>query len=449
MALKNHFRIAIFLLGAAAAAAQTPSPFQADTQPGQPTPPTQPAALSTPQNGGAQSRDTLTGDWNGLRGKLVDKGCTFSLVYEAEVFGNQGGARQGAISDGLFNLSLDLDLEKATGFWKGALFHTNAYYIYGPGLSARYVGDFSNTSNIAGYNTARLQELWLQQSLWQKSVSVRAGLLAADTEFIVSQASSLFINSTFGGPSLFSQNFTDAPIYPVANPAIRLDVAPVPAFDLKAALFGISASSDQDKNDRHGTYFDIDDGALGIVEGAFLLNQEPNAHGLVGSYKLGGLVHRGDYTTFHAQAENALGRGPLSGHGTNYAVYGIVDQEIYKSGDRIIEIFGRGGVAPGRYSFIDAYFDAGFNFIGFVPQRAADAAGIGIARSTVSREYSDARQLEGDSPSTAETVIEATYKVNITKWFTAQPDFQYVLNPSGVLGSRDALVLGLGTTITF
>jgi len=419
-----------------------------DTQTSQPVPPTQPAG-PTAADSSLMGRDTLTGDWYGLRSQLAAKGFTPSLIYEAEVFGNWGGARQGAISDGLFTPALDIDLEKATGFWKDAAFHVNAYETYGPALSEHYVGDFSNTSNISGYNTFRLQELWLQQNFWQKRASIRAGLLGADSEFFAAQASSIFINSTFGAFDLFVPNFTDAPAFPVANPAIRLDAAPVPAFDFKAAVFGMSASSDQDGNDRHGTYFDIDDGAMLAFEGAFLLNQGPDDHGLAGSYKIGGFIHRGDYKTWHSQAEAALGRGPLSGNGTNYAVYGVIDQVLFKNGDRTIEIFGRGGVAPSRYSFVDAYFDTGFNFTGFIPSRAGDTAGVAIARAAVSGDFSDAQQLEGNPPSTAETVIEATYKIGLSKWWNIQPDLQYIVNPSGVVGSRNAFVLGVRTTITF
>lgn len=41
-------------------------------------------------------RDTLTGDWGGLRTALADQGVTISASYTAEVFANvQGGMKRG------------------------------------------------------------------------------------------------------------------------------------------------------------------------------------------------------------------------------------------------------------------------------------------------------------------------------------------------------------------
>jgi carbohydrate-selective porin OprB len=45
--------------------------------------------------------------------------------------------------------------------------------------------------------------------------------------------------------------------------------------------------------------------------------------------------------------------------------------------------------------------------------------------------------------------IEVTYQVHVTPWCNIQPDLQYIINPSGVVGSHNALVLGLRTSINF
>jgi porin len=55
----------------------------------------------------------------------------------------------------------------------------------------------------------------------------------------------------------------------------------------------------------------------------------------------------------------------------------------------------------------------------------------------------------GGRPSTAETVIEATYKAQIAPWWTIQPDLQYIVTPSGVQGSQNAVVVGLRTNVAF
>ena len=98
---------------------------------------------------------------------------------------------------------------------------------------------------------------------------------------------------------------------------------------------------------------------------------------------------------------------------------------------------------------VDWYFDAGFNFSGFIPGRLLDTAGVAIARSNFSHDFSASQVADGSNPYSAETVVEATYKAQITPWWTVQPDFQYIFNPSGENGSHDATILGVRTSITF
>ena len=412
--------------------------------------PDEPEGLTGPQDT-FWRRAALTGDWDDLRNQLLYKGIAITPVYIGEVFGNTGGADQGLIADGLFNVALDLDLERITGFWKNAILHANALYIYGTSLSSRYVGDFSNTSNLSGYNSVRLQEVWLEQGFWDKRASLRLGMLAADSEFFTSDDSSLFINGTFGAFTLIGSNFADAPIYPIANPGIRLFVQPVSKFYFQAAAFAPDSNSDPTSNNSHGTHFHINDsdGALLMTELGYLFNQSPNDRGLVGTYKLGAFVQRGNYPTFSSQADDALGTGKLSGKGTNFAVYGVANQEIYKHGGSTISAFLRGGFSPGDLSFVDRYLDAGFNFTGFIPGRPIDVGGIAVGHSWISDDFSRADQRQGNPPDTSETVIEATYQINLAPWWNVQPDFQYIINPSGVKGSDDAAIFGVRTAIVF
>ncbi len=459
--ITNHARIAlvtVFLLtvldlAAHAAPIQFNSPFAPKTpgsgQTGQPSP-EEPEGLTGPQDT-LWRRDTLTGPWGDLRNQLLYKGIAITPIYLGEVFGNTGGANQGVVADGLLNVALDLDLERITGFWKDAVVHANALYIYGNSLSARYVGDISNTSNLSGYNSVRLQEAWLEQGFWDKRGSVRAGLLAADTEFFTSDVSSLFINGTFGAFTLIGSNFANAPIYPVASPGVRVLVQPTSKFYVRAAIFGMDSNSDPAVNNQHGVHLHINksDGALVMAELGYLFNQSPGDRGLVGTYKLGAFTQNGDYPTFASQANDALGTGHLMGNGANYAVYGVADQEIYRDGGSTISAFVRAGFAPSDLSFVDAYVDGGFNFAGFVPGRPIDVAGLAVAHSSISDDFSKADQRLGNPPSTGETVIEVTYQFNLAPWWNIQPDFQYIINPSGVSGSRNAAVFGVRTGIVF
>ena len=394
-------------------------------------------------------RDSLLGDLDGYRNLLADDGLSITPILELEAFSAAGGGHGGADVDGLLDVAFDFDLERITrGLLQDSALHFNVVDIFGSSLTGRHVGDISGVSNLAGFNSFRLQELWVQQNLLKKRVSIRFGLLAADSEFFTSQAASLFLDGTFGAFTLVALNFNDAPVYPVAAPAVRVDVAPVSFLDFKAAVF---APDEGAENNFHGTDFSINggDGALVAFEASYLVNQSPNDRGLIGTYKLGTFIQQGDYTSFGSQAANALDPSRPLHKGTNVVGYGVADQELFKNGQYTVEAFARVGFGTPNYSFVHDYFDTGVNFTGFVPNRAFDVAGIAIGRSGISGQYSASQMAQGQRGYSEETVIEATYRIQIAPWGTIQPDFQYFVNPSAQHGSRNTLVSGIRTAITF
>ncbi len=396
----------------------------------------------------------LTGDWDGFRDQMLNNGVAISPTWIGEVFGNpSGGMKQGVISDGLFNVALDLNLDRMSDspVFDDTLIHANAFYIYGAGLSQSFVGDFSNTSNIAAYNTVRLDELWLQKQFWEQRISVKVGNMAVDNEFFQSSSAALFINGTFGAFTFIASNVPNAPVYPVASPGVRVQFLPTSKFYVMAGVYGMDNNSDPAVNNKNGTRFALDSGSgmLVMSEAGYLLNQSPNDRGLQGTYRFGSWLHTANYDTWQSQANFANGTGPLQSAGANYGIYGVMDQQIYLHGAETISLFVRSGGAPSNTNFVDYYVDGGFNFTGFVPGRLYDVGGIAVARSHVSDQFSDSQIAQGNPPSTAETVIEATYKAQIAPWWSIQPDVQYIVTPSGVEGSKNAVVLGLRTSVAF
>jgi len=424
-------------------------------------PTSSPALAATPDPKNAQAttpagfwgQDTLTGDWGGLRKKLEDDGFAVNPTYTSIIQGNpSGGKSQGFANDGLFNVQLDFDLEKMTdGDVTGLTVHANALYIYGPSLSQEYVGDFSGTNLIYAYNTVRLQELWLEKWFLDKRLSLKVGNMAVDTEYFQSSSDALFINSTFTLATLMANNVPNSPTYPVASPGVRLKFLPTPETYVMTGVYGMDNSSNQATTNKYGTRFALtaSSGMFIMSEAGYLLNQQPNDKGLQGTYRLGSWVHTADYDTWGSQADNALGTGPLKSGGSNYGVYGLVDQQVYSHDAQSISLFAWGGGAPSNINFVDWYFQGGVDFTGFIPGRDNDVAGVAFARSDVSGNYSASQVLQGNPPSTAESVLEATYKVQVAPWWSVQPDLQYYFNPSGVQGSSNAVVLGISTNISF
>ncbi len=400
--------------------------------------------------GGLWERPLLFGDLSDLRNQIMYRGFTVSPTLITEVMGNvSGGLSRAAIFDGVLNIGVDIDLERLTNWWAGGSIHVNGLWIYGPSLSEQDVGDISNTSNISGFNTVRLQELWFEQSFWKQRASLRVGMLAADAEFFGAEYAGLFLSGTFGAFTLVANNLPNPPVYPVAAPGVRLAIQPTSKFFIQTGIYDGDAQSQEENN--HGVNFRISstDGALILTEIGYLLNQSAGDRGLKGTYKLGSFVHTANFDTWNSQAQAALGTGSLKGAGADYGIYGIVNQDLFELECGSIGMFLRCGGAPPDVNLVDWYIDGGFVFKGFVPGRSDDEAGFAVAHSSISKDFSDAQVLQGDASFSSETVLEVTYKIALAPWWTLQPDFQYIWTPSGQNGSENAAVFGVRTAINF
>jgi porin len=437
----------------------------------------EPAAAS--HDGELWERDVLTGDWGGLRSSLEEKGLQLGLNYIGEVLGNpSGGVSHGAIYQGRLEMLINLDLEKALG-WKGGVFHANAYQIQGRGVSTTHLGNnLLQTSNIEAARSTRLFDLWLQQDFFDGFLQVRAGQIAADDEFFISQYGANFVNATFGWPTILAANLpSGGPAYPLATPGARVKLAPTKELSFLAAAFngdpaGPGTGNPQLHNS-NGTSFRIGDGAFAIAEAAYALNQENDAKGLPATYKLGAWYHTGQFSDQrfdsigHSLADPAS-TGIAAMRQGNFGFYFVGDQMIWREPDTTdqgLGVFLRLGGNPSDRNLVSFYADGGINYKGLLPDRGDDVFGIGIAFARIgdadrgfdgdARGFGDSAHLIRDH----EMVVEVTYLVQLAPWWSLQPDAQYILHPGGNVAAPDsprhdsaigdAIVLGLRTTVKF
>lgn len=443
----------------------------------------------------------LTGDWGGTRTKLEDKGVTFGAQYIADSLSNvSGGLKNDTAYVGRIQLSLALDFEKLAGL-KGGSFYVSAYDIQGNQFSANALGNLMPASNIEAYNTLRLFDLWYQQEWFDGKLSLRFGQIAADDEFFISDHASVFRNGTFGWPALMGTNLpSGGPGYPLATPGVRVMVTPVEQLSLSAAVFdgdpGDSpGTTNPQKRDSSGTRVDFNQGVLAIFEAAYKLNQEKDAKGLPGTYKIGGF-----FDTFHTSDllndDQGLSLGDVDSTGTarqhpdNWGIYFIADQTIWRPSPPEkpktavdpesrtakpeetnccpagLAAFWRVGGTPDDRNTVSFYTDGGLNYTGLIPGREQDVFGFGVAYAQISN---DLIQLTNDSNNangtntpagSYEMVFEWTYQFVVAPWWTVQPDVQYIVHPgggrvadpddsAGATALKDAVVLGVRTSITF
>jgi porin len=178
-----------------------------------------------------------------------------------------GGERRGAVYTGLLEFGVTLDLEEMLG-WSGATVHNSWLWLSGQGPSDRLVGDnIFAVSNIEGFATFRMFELWFQQNLFDDAISLRVGQLAADEEFAISEYGELFLNGTFGWPAFLSESIPNGgPGYPLATPGVRLEINPTEWLTFRTALFQGDPLA-EDVN-RHGFWYQFsgNNGALFLNE---------------------------------------------------------------------------------------------------------------------------------------------------------------------------------------
>src|SRR6201747_1959134 len=132
-------------------------------------------------------------------------GIKFAATYIGETLGNaSGGLKQGVIYEGRLNLAVDVDLQKLAGL-REVTFHANMFQIHGDGLSRSYLNNFMVASGIEALPSTRLYEIWFEKK-WGDKFALRAGQLAADTEFINAKYADVFTNASLGWPAITSVN---------------------------------------------------------------------------------------------------------------------------------------------------------------------------------------------------------------------------------------------------
>jgi porin len=187
------------------------------------------------------SKSYLTGDWGGVRSYLERNGVTFTLNYTNDFLANIGGGiKPGSVGLGVFQPQLDLDLEKLVG-WEGGKFHTHGLITHGPFFSSTYLGNILAVSNLEAGPVARLYSFWYQQNAFNDRLSVRTGLMSADSLFLQSKTAANFINNGISWPEFLAANLpAGGPAYPLPDPGIRVQIKPVDEVALlafAAALF--------------------------------------------------------------------------------------------------------------------------------------------------------------------------------------------------------------------
>lgn len=426
---------------------------------------------------GFWQRDTLTGDWGGIRPDLEEKGITVSATYTGEALGNvSGGLRQRAVASGLLQADVEADLEKAIG-WQGGLFHFTGLYTHGRSLSANFLQNWIYSRDIETSPNTRLFALWLQQSFFDDAVSLKAGVVPMQEEFFNSEYAANLIGSPFGWPGSFALNYPVGGGYPLSGPGTRLKVKPTENLAILAAVFsgdtapgaGGGRPDDASRRNSSGTDFSLESPTwFGEIQ--YGINQGKDAQGLASTVKVGGWYHNHSYDDLRYGTDglslaDAASNGEPRRHRGNWAAYAILDQMLWRRPGEAgggLGFFVRGTLMPDDRNQAPYYVDTGLVLKGTFEGRDDDVAAIGFAYAGASDRLAgldaDARALgistAGDHD--YEAMLEVSYRYKVTPWMTLVPDAQYIMHPGGTSDFtdangetiKDAVILGLRTVLT-
>lgn len=399
----------------------------------------------------------MTGNWNGYRDKLSEKGVDFSSSYVMDILGDPvGGRKTGqAVYNHSWGTDLNIDLEKAANI-KGLQFHTSILWRAGANLSHKYIGNTFVASSIYGAQQFRLYGLYLQETLFDGGLDIKIGRISPGDDFAASPLYWLYVNNGIDGTPISLPINLPFLTYPNATWGARSVVR------LPRNLYWSSGIYDGDdrvgRDEAHGCDFSLrlKKGVMMLQELSYRHNQEKDSKGLPGNYKMGGFYHSGTFRDLHFDSYGGsaatTGR-PFAKHIGNYGFYAHADQMIYREGgpgsDQGLTPWAAINFSPSNLNQFPLFVDGGLIYKGLIPTRNQDITAIGTAYGMWSNDLACTQSDMGLRKNIYEMMFELTYKAQINPWLFVQPDIQYILHPGGTGYIKDAVVIGTRVGVTF
>lgn len=377
--------------------------------------------------------DYATGRWFGARPLLEEHGVTVNsgLLYSPIM--KTGGGLNGENSTkgySLFNLSVTVDTERAGG-WKGGTFYglyqkKTGYGISGPNGNGGAMGDWMGLDGWDWRQMNQISELWYQQKLFKDKLRLKVGKQDANMDFGYLNTGWDFINTAFSvNPT------TPMPTYPDQTFGFVAEITPKEWLSIRNGIYS-----------RYNTPFNITE-----------IMVKPTIKKLPGRYMLGAWEMSDSNGMSVATGMNSAGNTIYNNFNRNFGAYAGFEQMVFKENKNDendmqgLTLFGQAGISPSNKNDMSKYIGAGLHYIGPIPKRDKDRAGIALANGTFASRLGDVGSDYGTTRSGSETVLEAFYRVQVSPWFYLQPDVQFIMNPGGTY--QNSVAIGLRSVITF
>jgi porin len=419
------------------------------------------------------SQDYMLGDWGGRRTELRENGIDVEFFYFGSVPTNlEGGIREGSVYQHALLFALDLDTEKL-GWWKDGKFHASGVWLEGDPFSTTYVGDFNKTNLVDFPGDWRLWELYYEHKAFDDKLTLKAGLLSVDRDFITPEmyntiGSINFLNQTFFFPTLvfnlyeisaFPRSYHSLPSTPYSSLGVVVNWDFSKSLYARAGIY--DGNPDQTTNGFNGLAIRAEEGALSFYEVGFRVNQDKDDMGLPGVYKFGAYYHSDEFFDMYDTVGSLFGFAAATTHDGNYGAYFLAEQMLSRElgKDDVAQQgllgFFRLTAAPADRNLAEFGVDGGVVYKGLIPGRDWDTLGLAGSYLQMSEELKKAQRVANTIVpgffvvSDYEAVVELNYKLQIAAWWTLSTSLQYAMHPGGSGAIDNAWVLGIQTTLRF
>ena len=397
--------------------------------------------------------DSLTGDWGGLRSRLLEDGFNFSVGYVSETAANvQGGTKTGVRYTDQWSFGMTLDLNKLLDL-HDAQFQFTVTDRNGRNLSSdEHLGSLQQVQEVFGRGqTWRITQLWYDQAYFNKLLDWKIGRLTVGEDSATFSCD--FMNLTFCGAqpgNLVGSYWFN---WPVSQWGTRLN-AQVPGF-------GYAQIAAYEVNPGYLTRanaFNPGDpaGATGVLL-PFEIGWLPTfgEAKLNGSYKFGVWYNTSNTPDVFENTQGkvlAVAGGQPRGRDGAYGAYISFVQKLTNPSasepDKGLSGFLNATIADRRTATLDSQIAVGIKYTGPFAFRPNDDIALAFGRTHVNSRVALGEELEnavglGPVPvQGSEYPIELYYTIHATDWLNLRPNVQYVHQPGGI-SQRDDVILGL------
>lgn len=392
------------------------------------------------------AEDTLTGDWNGLRSHWHSRGLVVDLGYKWDLLRvTDGGRRRGGQPMGHVDVKLKGDGEKLAG-WHGATAFVNFIYDRGGKINRDNVGSQLGVSNIeVPVDTTRFFQAWVEQSFADGEVSVLGGLYPIDTEFQVIESAGLFVQPPYGpapdlaltrGPSIFNN--------PAVGVRVKWQSNELGVYAMAAVLDGMPG----DPRRPRGTHvrFQNGDGTMQIAEAGYRPTgggQDGREADLKDGDESFGKFAFG-YWRYTAKVDDLvdvdIAGNPVRRNSSGW--YALAERTLARWNTGNLAGFFRFGRTDGDSTAIRHTYNVGVRLRGVIPGREDDVFGVAQTRATVGNKFRRSQAAAGVATTTAESAVEITYRIQVSKSVAVQPVMQFYRHPGAASNVPNATVVG-------